>query len=166
MNHMKEVAKLLGVEIGEKFYLKGFDEEKTEFNYVRKNKHVLKNDGIYITDDKGHCDKSILLDDVISGKLEIVKLPKHILDNVENKPILTDKEKDDLYGVIRTFRNKIIGIVKYYFRDIDSGLENISIIYYIDDKYRKELELPPFPKDSAYKEMHNGVFYSLEELGL
>ena len=36
MNYMPEIAKLLGVEIGEEFYLKGFDEELLENMYVKK----------------------------------------------------------------------------------------------------------------------------------
>ena len=155
MNHIPKIAKMLGVEIGEEFYLKGFDEEKTEFNYVRKNKHVLKNDGIYITDDKGHCDKSILLDDVISGKLEIVKL---------SKPILTDKEKKYLSGIIEPWRDDFECIYKRpygYDEEIGCKTEYICIITNFST-----MPFPMFKAGTKYKGLELYKKYSLEELGL
>lgn len=104
MNYMSEVAKMLGVEIGEEFYLKGFDEDLTENMYAIKHKFVIKRDGLYIIDEIENDKRSILLDNLISGKLEIIKL---------TKPILTDKEKEDLSGVIRLFRDEVISICKF-----------------------------------------------------
>ena len=154
MNYMPEIAKLLGVEIGEEFYLKGFDEDLLENMYVKKHKFFLKKDGLYYIDDIGQNVKSILLDDVISGTLEIIKFPK---------PILTDKEKKDLSGVIRPWRDKVESIRK--FKSIFDGYEFLII------KVKTEVgisttTLPYFKQGIMYKGMKLNKEYSLKELGL
>ena len=95
MNHMKEVAQLLGVEIGEEFRL-----SNSEYIYkivdnglLRKNKPI----------ETWYYDNSMLRS-LLSGEIEIIKLPK---------PILTDKEKEDLSGIIRLFRDEVISICKF-----------------------------------------------------
>lgn len=155
MNYMSEIAKLLGVEIGEEFYLKGFDEELLENMYVKKHKFFLKKDGLYYIDDIGKIVKSILLDDVISGTLEIIKLPK---------PILTDKEKEDLSGIIRLFRDEVISICKFESMR-HCGYEFLSIKIN-NNVFKYEITLPYFKKWAMYKGMKSEKEYSLEELGL
>lgn len=90
MNYMKDVAKLLGVEIGEEFNLK-----------ILPNRYKLKNDGLYYYNEKFNewfsTDKLIY---ILNGDDEI------------EKRILTDKEKDYLSLVIKPFRNKVQYICK------------------------------------------------------
>lgn len=90
MNYMSEVAKILGVEIGEEFNIEGGSKDaKYKFS---KDYLIME-----ITD-VGWTRASFYLVDLLNGKLKIVKLPKSIL---------TEKEKEYLSAVIKPFRNRI-----------------------------------------------------------
>ena len=146
MNHMKEVAQLLGVEIGEEFRL-----SNSEYIYkivdnglLRKNKPI----------ETWYYDNSMLRS-LLSGEIEIIKLPK---------PILTDKEKEDLSGIIRLFRDEVISICKFESMR-HYGYEFLSIKIN-NNVFKYETTLPYFKKWAMYKGMKLEKEYSLEELGL
>ena len=143
MNYMSEIAKMLGVEIGEKFKLRPYDKNEVTFSY-----YLFKRDGLYNPYDKDNY----LLAELLLGKYEIIKLPK---------PILDDEEKKYLSRVIRPWRDKVEYIRKINFDDED---EFIVIIY--RERESKAMPLPCFKKGTMYKGMEYGKQYSLEELEL
>lgn len=139
MNYMKQVAKMLGLELDEEFYIKGND-----------NKFKITNRGMCYSSKS--CDMwapvSWVICDILNGKLEIIKIPK---------PILDVAEKRYLSNVIKPFRNKIKYIAKYE----DCGKELI----YINLEY-EEISLPYFEPNTMYKGMELGKQYTLEDLEL
>lgn len=143
MNYMSEIAKMLGVEIGEEFKLRPYDKNEVTFSY-----YLFKRDGLYNPYDKDNY----LLAELLLGKYEIIKFPK---------PILDDEEKKYLSRVIRPWRDKVEYIRKINFDDED---EFIVIIY--RERESKAIALPCFKKGTMYKGMEVGKEYSLEELEL
>ena len=147
MNYMADVAKMLGVEIGEEFNIEGGSKDaKYKFS---KDYLIME-----ITD-VGWTRASFYLADLLNGKLKIVKLPK---------PILTDKEKEDLSGIIRLFRDEVISICKFESMR-HCGYEFLSIKIN-NNVFKYETTLPYFKKWAMYKGMKLEKEYSLEELGL
>lgn len=143
MNYMKEVAKLLGVEIGEEFKLRPYDKNEVTFSY-----YLFKRDGLYNPNDKDNY----LLAELLLGKYEIIKFPK---------PILDDEEKKYLSRIIRPWRDKVEYIRKINFDDED---EFIVIIY--RERESKAMPLPCFKKGTMYKGMESYREYTVEELQL
>lgn len=146
MNHMKEVAQMLGVKIGEEFEL------KKDIGDIYRFK--LTPDGLVafspITEDWHEGNK--LLVDLLLGSNEIVKIP--ILDRVE---------KRYLSNIINPWRN----CVKYISKCGLSTCEYIAIVY-CDKLTEKEYSMffPSFGKGEMYKGMETNKDYTLEELGL
>lgn len=144
-NKMKEVAKLLGVELEEEFRIEG---------YWLKYK-LTKNDLKYWSDDLQQWRRSIRVGQLLTGEKKIIKLPK---------PILDDIEKEYLSAVIKPFKNRIISI-----RKIEDPGEECIVIYmeHFRDKANGEtFILPSFEKKTMYKGMKTNRRYTLEELGL
>ena len=144
-NKMKEVAKLLGVELEEEFRIEGFD-----------SKYKLTKDGlVYCFDDYQEWFNSCWLKELLTGESQIVKLPKQILDDVE---------KEYLSGVIKPFRKHIITIrkIEYY------KYEYIEIVIYRTDEgpSGEVFSFPYFNKGEMYKGMEINKEYALDELGL
>lgn len=140
MNHMKEVAEMLGVELEEEFKIN--DDSTNKFKLTNSGLFFLNHVGVW-----GSCDHK--LTQLLNGKHEIIKLPKYIL---------TDDEKEYLSNVIKPFRDDVIGIRKCKSCDcarIYINLSNYDIFY-----------LPWFRKDEMYKNMEFEKQYSVEELGL
>ena len=77
MNYMKEVAQLLGVEIGEEFKIEGYD-DNLKFQFT-ENRFLQSYGDVY-----GWVD-SISIMTVLEGRAKIIKIPK---------PILTKEEKE------------------------------------------------------------------------
>lgn len=140
MNHMKEVAQLLGVELGEKFNI--------DINpNVLSDKYYLAKEGLFMVGDfRPMVD---VLHSLLNGEYEVVKIP--ILDDVERKY---------LANVIKPFRNRIKHFYKYPCANGDS--EAIAAI----TKDFDYLDFPRFKKGSMYKGMELEKSYTLEELGL
>ena len=144
-NKMKEVAKLLGLELEEEFRIDGLS-----------NKYKLSNYGLmcwsnnlqrwYITS---------IIRELLTGEKQIIKLPK---------PILDDVEKEYLSAVIKPFRNRIISIRKYRFNQ-DEYI-GIYIKYYAKTDENEMITLPVFKEVTMYKGMETNRRYTLEELGL
>ena len=139
---MKQVAEMLGVELGEEFNIKGYF-ENFRFKLTEEGSGYLYN-GKWIS-------MSFILYDLLNGKLKLVKI---------SKPILDEKEKDYLSAVIRPFRDRVESIYKY--RDIHKSYESIIIRI----KNDSSIVLPQFKKGTMYKRMKLDKKYTLEELGL
>ena len=143
---MKEVAKLLGVELEEDFKVYGWDGfcKITELGLERCVK------------ERSWLMDSIVLTALIKGTAKIIKIPK---------PILTDKEKEYLSAVIKPFRDKVISIANYYEESIDKNFIEIEVKqdYCNENQY---VSFPYFKKGTMYKGMEEYKKYTLEELGL
>lgn len=142
-NKMKEVAKLLGVEIDESFII------TREGKIISYNPYVLRSDGLY---DKDSDFKSYLLVNLLNGTCEI------------EKPILNDVEKHYLENVLRPFKNRVMYVKKV----ASLGYECIRYRVHLPiKKYgNTTCELPYFDKGTMYKGMKPEEQYSLEELRL
>lgn len=138
-NKIKEVAEMLGIEIGVPFNIKGYPFNPCELTNNR------------ITNDRGSMITSRLFQ-LLTGELEI------------EQPILDDIEKRYLESVFRPFKNRIMYIEK----DEQFGCDYIRYRVSMPvKKYGYELcELPYFNKGTMYKGMEYNQKYSLEELGL
>ncbi len=64
MNYMKEVAHMLGVELGERFKISGMDDT-----------FWLDDDGLCIQDNKGDYDLNALMMALLAGRLKVEQLP-------------------------------------------------------------------------------------------
>lgn len=144
MNYMKEVAQMLGVELGEEFYIKGND-----------NKFKITNRGMCYSfrSTDMWAPVSWVLCDILNGKLEIVK-----------KPILDEAEKRYLSNVIKPFRNQIESIVKYSY----GKYEAINMVNFkVDENMSFTVtNFPYFKKGTMYKGMEVNKEYSLKDLEL
>ena len=84
---------------------------------------------------------------------------------VEAPDILTKEEKEYLSAVIKPFRNKVKNIIKF---SCAMNSHSYIEIVYDDDTWGKDMAIvmPPFKKDTMYKNMKLGEKYTLKELGL
>lgn len=143
MNHMEEVAKMLGVEIGEEFKIEGHS-GNVKYRLTEENLEYLSS-----------CDHwfsiSSTLNCLLNGEYKVVKIPK---------PVLDDVEKEYLSYVIKPFRNRI----KYFYKYSCANGDSEAIIAITKDC--DYLDLPRFKKGSMYKGMEPDKKYTLEELGL
>ena len=81
------------------------------------------------------------------------------------KNILTNEEKEYLRNVIKPFRNDI----DYIHKDLGSYEEEyicIEMYCHSIEKSCHAICLPPFPRNSMYKNMEDGCCYTLEQLEL
>lgn len=145
-NKMSTVAKLLGVELEEKFMLKDF-----QHMYKLTEKGLM-----YWSDISQIWENSNAIGNLLTGDIKIVKL---------SKPILTEKEKEYLSAVIKPFRDRILHIYKFEL----SGYEGIGIDLKFPKVEKNEndaMTLPSFEIGTMYKGMELYKDYTLEELGL
>lgn len=143
-NKMAEVSKLLGVELNEEFGLKN-----SNFRYKLTTYGLFKR---YIT--LKEWTNSSVLDDLLLGKVEIIKIAKSILDPAE---------KRYLTNIIKPFRNNVKYIRKC--RKFSGPYEYISIAY-VDSSGDNVLNFPDFKANKMYKGMESDKLYKLKELGL
>ena len=143
-NKMSEVAKLLGVELNEEFGLKNsnFRYKLTTYG-LRKRYHSIQ-----------EWSDSTMLDDLLLGRVEIVKKAKLILD---------DAEKRYLSNIIKPFKKKVKYIRKC--QKFSGPYEYISIAY-VDSTGDNVLNFPDFKADKMYQGMKRDKLYKLDELGL
>lgn len=144
-NKMSTVAKLLGVELEEKFMLKDF-----QHMYKLTEKGLM-----YWSDISQIWENSNAIGDLLTGDIKIIKL---------QKPILNDDEKEYLGNIIKPFRDRVISI-----RKIEDPGEECLIIYvehFKDKSIGETFMLPSFEMKTMYKGMELGKRYTLEELGL
>ena len=142
-NKMNEVAALLGIKLEEEFKIK-------EYTY----KYKLTKSGLkYLSGISSDWEDSSILETLLAGKWEIIKLPKQILDK---------EEKAYLSSVIKPFRNRIL-----YIRKIitpRSEFIEMSLKHYDNKKGNISFMLPPFKKGTMYKGMEPENKYTLKEL--
>ena len=142
-NKMSEVAKLLGVELNEEFGLKNSDfKYKLTTHGLRKRYHLAQ-----------EWSDSSMLDNLLLGRVKIVKAAKPILDNIEKKY---------LSAVIKPFRNKVYAIVKYDCGD-DYYYIQIMVKQHV---YFEYIDLPEFKKETMYKGMELKKEYTVDQLEL
>ena len=140
MNRMKDVARLLGVELGEIFYIKN-----------RYYKYRLTEKTIEYYDELDQqwtiCPYRIL--GLLNGEDEIIK-----------KSILDEKEKEYLSVVIKPFRDKI--------KCLNKRTYGRNAVEFIEFKFNDDdfMCFPNFEKGTMYKGMELEKKYTLEELGL
>ena len=144
-NIMEDVAKLLGVELEEEFMLEDC-----------KLAYKLSTDGlVYWSNALQIWEHSCATEDLLTGDIEIIKIPKAILD---------DKEKDYLSSVIKPFRNDVISIKKY-----NNGYSNYSCIVIEVKPFgipKEFIDLPSFRSGTMYNGLEANREYTLGELGL
>ena len=142
---MKQVAQMLGVELEEEFYIKGDD-----------NKFKITNGGMCYSfrSTDMWAPISWALCYILNGRLEIIKKPK---------PILDDIEKEYLSHIIKPFKEKITCITKSSY---ENDKEYIYIEYREYSNIKYILDFPSFKKGTMYKGMELDKEYSLEDLGL
>ena len=143
-NYMKKVAQMLGVELDEEF--------NVDCSHVP---YKITKDGMFYWSEEQYRWQSIdsWLTEILSGKIKIIK-----------KPILDDDEREYLSNVIKPFRDKVTGIIKWG-KEIGKGLEYIVVIY-TDDCKERGMGFPCFKEGTMYKGMEPNKEYTLEELGL
>ena len=151
MNHMKDVAQLLGVELNEEFIIKSTKTGLGEYKFRITEKYFEyfneKLDGWFIS-------SSITLCNLLNGEYKVVKIPK---------PVLDDVEKEYLSAVIKPFRHRI----KYFYKYscVNDEYEAIAAIMETYG-YFDYLAFPKFKKGSMYKGMGLMREYTLDDLGL
>ena len=136
MNRMPEIAKMLGLEVGEEFNIKGCIDD-LRFQFTEEDVGYFYH-GTWVS-------MSCFLGDILKGKYEIVKL------------LLTKKEKEYLSMVIKPFRDKIEYIQKLSFDSMD--LIQIRTA-------KGNLSLLCVGTGLTYKEMEWNRKYTIKELGL
>lgn len=143
---MKQVAKMLGLELEEEFKVTYRGDDK--YVFTKEGFYRVRDDGLYLIPNP-----EIVLN-LLMGRYEIIKLPKSILD---------DKEKEYLSNLIKPYRK----YVKYIKKSSYMVNERITIYYreYIG-QYTADFSLPSFEKGTMYKGMEIDKDYNLKELGL
>lgn len=141
---MKEVAKLLGIELREEFEIKG----------AISNPYHFSKFGLV---DKFGCYCNTFLTSLLNGEMEI------------QKPILDEVEKKYLEMAIKNWKGKIFYITKENFSDkYSDNYERlvISKSCVATMKTNERIYFPIFEKGTMYKNMETNKEYTLEELGL
>lgn len=140
MNYTADVAKILGVELGEEFKLSDYPET---FILTERGLEFLY-----------HGKWSLIsgsLNDLLSGRRNIIKMPK---------PILEKTEKKYLSYVIKPFRSRVKYICKNNNEDGDTEFLDVQL------DGNDFMAFPNFKKGTMYKGMEPEKKYSLKELGL
>lgn len=139
MSHMKEVAKILGVDIGEKF--------KVDAEGVILSKSFFFTDyGLFVVGDVDF--KTGVLNQLLNGEYRVVKIPRSIL---------TEKEKEYLSAVVKPFRDEVKHISKNHYDDEE----------WVQIRTKQGLALlPPFKEGLMYNGMKVGKEYSVKELDI
>ena len=149
MNHMEEVAHMLGLELNEKFRFKSrlIDLSTYEFKFTEEYLMYYHTEGEYW--EKASFDT---LCNLLNGKYEVIKLPKSIL---------AKEERNYLSQVIKPFREKILHISKLSSKNGESICIDIR-----DDWEEDSIILPKFAAGTLYKGMEIGKEYSVKDLSL
>ena len=157
-NIMKDVAKLLGLELEEEFTIEGFED------FFPKVKLTERGLSYWSNIDRRWCGLGDIPNKLLTGENKITKLPK---------PILDDVEKEYLSNIIKPFRNRILYIaksetVKTYDNPNPKIYECIYIMYKDSSKKKNPFYMgfPCFERGTMYKGMEIDKKYTLEELRL
>ena len=152
MNHMKDVAEMLGLELNENFHFKPRLIDLSTYKFKFTEDYLM-----YYHTEGDYWEKAsfVTLCNLLNGKYEVVKLSK------QPSPILTEQERNYLSKVIKPFREKILHISKLSSKDGESIC--IDIRY---DWEEDSIMLPKFATGTLYKGMEIGKEYSVKDLGL
>lgn len=142
MNYMKNVANLLGVELGEEFAIAEAD---CRYQIIEKGLYLMYYPAAFINRPL----PNVTLEDLLRGKYTIVKL---------NKEILTDEERKYLSDVIKPWRDKVDYIWKYR----QDNYEWVEIVLLGEDY----ICFPRLKFGEKFKGMELNREYSLKELDL
>ena len=142
-NKMKEIAKLLDVELGEEFRIDG------EYGKYKLSKNGLK----YWSDISEQWFTACWLEELLIGEKKIIKA---------EPPILDDVEKEYLSAVIKPFRD----ITRFISKRGYNQTEYIAIYLKHHSGLGETFVLPTFDKGTMYKGMEEDKYYTLDELGL
>lgn len=126
---------------------------------------VKDDDGNYSNKKRWRDDSDLKeLKDRINTLGKIIKIEEPTYQTVYEvkQEILDEAEKRYLRGVIRPYLDRIKSIEKFIF---STGRAKITITVKNDDSYWY-IDLPPFKRDTMYKNMKDDKKYTLEELGL
>ena len=147
-NKMKEVAKLLGVEMGVPFRI--VDKNGVPISY---NPFTIQDKGLYDRCNDYHDGKLSLL---LNGVYEIEILS------------LTQKEKSYLEGVLKPFKDRGVRICKIHSNFSVKDYEYIKVCLnrYDNVENSESFSFPYFHKGEMYKCMELNKKYTLQELGL
>ena len=149
MNHMVEVAHMLGLELNENFHVKLDPKVTLESDYRFTEKGLMRYHKINEEWEYAIYDTFLHL---LDGKYEVVKI---------SESILTEQERNYLSQVIKPFREKILHISKLSSKDGESIC--IDIRY---DWEEDSIVLPKFAAGTLYKGMEIGKEYSVKDLDL
>ena len=143
MNYMEQIAEMLGIKLYEDFRIKSINK------MIFEKKYFLTEYGLFSTDSTVPI--STILNDILNGQYEIVKLPQ---------PILTEEEKEYLSMVIKPFKDEVYYICKNSYNRKFGWIQ-------IGVKDDLCINLPTLKVGTMmYKGMEFDKRYSLEELGL
>lgn len=145
-NKMSEVAKLLGLKLGEEFTIKGVN-----------SSYRFKLTAIGLMSSWRNSSKwnsSGFLEDFITGHYQISK---------ETNSVLDAAEKRYLSNIIKPFIKTIKYVIKN--KKLSGNYEYISIAYY-DSTGSCALNFPDFKSGAMYRGMEIGRPYTLKQLGL
>ena len=148
-NKMKEVAKLLGVEMGVPFNVKHKEGTKAQYN-----PYTLKDKGLY---DKDNDCCELMLTHLLNGIYEV------------EKQILNVVEKRYLESMLRPFKDRVEYIKKCEQCMPGKGCKEyiiIAISSNIGYSNHEDVPMPFFDKGTMYKGMEVNKKYTLEELEL
>ena len=148
MNHMVEVAHMLGLELNENFHIKLDSNIILESEYRFTEKGIMRYHKFIEQWDFAIYDTFLHL---LDGKYEVVKMPESII---------TEQEKLYLSTVIKQYRKKVEYICKLTYHEYDKEYLYISL------DNGTTTRLPDFDTNTMYKGMELGRRYSLMELGL
>lgn len=155
MNHMEEVAILLGLKLNEEFLIHSAVSGLSDYKFRFTDK-VLE----YYNDKGNFWNKASFdtLCNLLNGKYTIISLPKFIL---------SEKEKKYLSDFIDPFKSQVTYIEKRYLKDFKGNKkEFISIGIRENEKYWRQMELPLYDAGKHYKGMEIGKEYSIKDLDL
>lgn len=80
-------------------------------------------------------------------------------------PVLDDEEKEYIESVIAPFKDRVMGIIKYYASSINTDISYIVICVKSSHMAPYEtITLPTFYTDNMYRHMEVGRAYTLKEL--
>ena len=144
MYHMDKVARLLGVELGDKFKVK----DKT-YNFTLKDEFCLTSEGLYShvakAAEKGHLEpgyEAEILAGLLTGSLEVIKLPWKP-ENGDNYWYL---ELDGTASVCKTIWNNSTFDLALYklgklYRTCEEAEAHVAEDEAFWDQIRKEIEV-------------------------
>ena len=144
MNHMREVAELLGVRMGQEFKVHEFE----EYAFYKDDIFRITENGVEELRYGKWLENSNILWRLLTNKLQVMK------------PLLTPSEYKYLKNIIRPFEDQVVAIVKIQ----DNNGECIKIR--VKDNLYPSVILPYFKKGTRFIKMKPNYEYLMENIDL